>query len=161
VPPEAFALPTPCSDWDVAHLVEHVVAACRVYLWTGQRPYDDPKDALADPHGAWAQARDCVQAAFDDPASADGEYDFRLGRMSLLQAMDVFLSTDVLIHGWDLATATGPDATLPAAEVAAMLPGVTQAAPLLRSTGAFGSPVEVPDDADDQTKLLALFGRRV
>ena len=67
---------------------------------------------------------------------------------------------DVLIHGWDLATATGQDAELDPGLVEACWEVVTPQAELLKGSGMFGSEVEVPPDANPQTRLLALLGRR-
>jgi uncharacterized protein (TIGR03086 family) len=67
---------------------------------------------------------------------------------------------DVLIHGWDLAKATGQDATLDPELVDACFTVINPQMELLKGSGMFGSEVAVADDADNQTKLLALLGRR-
>ena len=67
---------------------------------------------------------------------------------------------DVLIHGWDLAKATGQDATLDPDLVEACWSVINPQMELLRGSGMFGDDVEVSDDADSQTKLLATLGRR-
>jgi uncharacterized protein (TIGR03086 family) len=67
---------------------------------------------------------------------------------------------DVLIHGWDLAVATGQDSTLDSELVDTCWEIVRPQQDLLRGSGAFGTEVEVPDDADSQTRLLAVLGRR-
>ena len=66
---------------------------------------------------------------------------------------------DVLIHGWDLAKATGQDTTLPADLVEACFEVVTPQKDLLAASGMFGSDVKVPPGADRQTELLAMLGR--
>ena len=66
---------------------------------------------------------------------------------------------DVLIHGWDLAKATGQDTTLDPDLVAACFEVLEPQIDLLKASGMFGSNVDVPDDADPQTKLLATLGR--
>jgi len=67
---------------------------------------------------------------------------------------------DVLIHGWDLAVATGQDTTLDPALVDALVEVIAPQAEMLRASGAFGPEVEVAPDADAQTRLLATLGRR-
>ena len=67
---------------------------------------------------------------------------------------------DVLIHGWDLAKATGQDTTLPADLVEACFEVVEPQRELLAASGMFGSDVEVPGGADRQTQLLAELGRK-
>jgi uncharacterized protein (TIGR03086 family) len=67
---------------------------------------------------------------------------------------------DVLIHGWDLAVATGQNTKLDADLVKACLAVVEPQAELLRGSGGFGDHVDVPEGADPQTRLLVLLGRR-
>ncbi|MDQ1402307.1 MAG: hypothetical protein QOG03_623, partial [Actinomycetota bacterium] len=67
---------------------------------------------------------------------------------------------DVLIHGWDLAKATGQSTDLDPELVEACIAVVEPQAELLQGSGAFGSDFEVPPDADAQTRLLAMLGRR-
>ena len=68
-------------------------------------------------------------------------------------------AADVSIHSWDLARGIGADETLDAELVVLvyerMLPHVAE----LEASGMFGKPIEVPDDAPLQTKLLVV-GRR-
>ena len=70
-----------------------------------------------DPLGAFTAARDAIQAALDDPATAAQEYDGMFGRTTFAESVDGFLSADLVIHRWDLARATGQDETLPDDEV--------------------------------------------
>ena len=69
------------------------------------------------------------------------------------------LVADLVIHGWDLAHATGQDETLDPDKCAAMLAGMLPMDEALRQSGQYGPRVHVPDDADVQTKLLAFIGR--
>jgi uncharacterized protein (TIGR03086 family) len=66
----------------------------------------------------------------------------------------------VLIHGWDLAKATGQDTTLDPELVDACWTVIRPQMELLEASGMFGTKVPVADDADAQTKLLAALGRR-
>ena len=66
---------------------------------------------------------------------------------------------DVLIHGWDLARATGQDATLPSDLVEACFEVVEPQRQLLEGSGMFGTVQHVGGDADRQTQLLAILGR--
>jgi uncharacterized protein (TIGR03086 family) len=68
---------------------------------------------------------------------------------------------DVLIHGWDVATSTGQDTALDPELVEACIAVIEPQLDMLVGSGAFGTPLEVPDDADSQTRLLAMLGRRV
>ncbi len=72
-------------------------------------------------------------------------------------AMQLF--ADLLVHGWDLARATGQDETLDPELVAACAGWFAELAPAYREAGAIASRPPVPADADPQTLLLAEFGR--
>jgi uncharacterized protein (TIGR03086 family) len=67
---------------------------------------------------------------------------------------------DVLVHGWDLAVATGQDTRLDAGLVSACLDVVEPQLSMLQASGAFGPAVPTPPDADPQTRLLAMLGRQ-
>ena len=91
-----------------------------------------------DPLGAFTAARDAVQAALDDPATAAQEYDGMFGRTTFAESVDGFLSADLVIHRWDLARATGQDETPPrrrGARVHEMLEPMDEK---MRGPGAFG-----------------------
>ena len=66
---------------------------------------------------------------------------------------------DVLIHGWDMAASTGQKLTMDPELVAACWDIVEPQAAMFAAAGAFAEPIAVTDDADPQTKLLALTGR--
>jgi uncharacterized protein (TIGR03086 family) len=67
---------------------------------------------------------------------------------------------DVLIHGWDVARSTGQDTTLDPELVEACWAVVEPQMDMVEGSGMFGTPVEVADGADLQTRLLAVLGRR-
>ena len=101
-----------------------------------------------------------LPALLDDPAVAARPFSHPMaGDHRLDEAIDMFFLGDVLIHTWDLARATGQDETLDATEVSAALQGMLPYDAALRASGHYGPRVEVPDGADDQTKLIAFTGR--
>ena len=65
----------------------------------------------------------------------------------------------MFLHRWDLARATRQDETLDPNKCAEMLEGMLPMEEALRQSGHYGPRVDVPDDADVQTKLLAFIGR--
>ncbi len=79
--------------------------------------------------------------------------------MPLRQAIDMIYTSDVFLHRWDLARATGQNETLDPDKCAAMLEGMLPMDEVLRQSGHYGPRVHVPHDADVQTKLLAFIGR--
>ena len=96
----------------------------------------------------------------DDPASQDRtSTNPHTGSLSLPMAISRFFTADLLMHTWDLARATGQDETLDPERCASMLEGMEPMENLLRGSGQYGPRVEVPEDADPQTQLIAFIGR--
>jgi uncharacterized protein (TIGR03086 family) len=128
------------------------------------RPLDlstnDAPTVDEDPAAAWLSLSDAIQAALDDPATAAREFEMRAGRYRVDNAVATFCIGDVLVHTWDLARAAGLDETLDADEVHRMFEGMEPIDEMLRASGHYGARVRVPDDADEQTKLIAFTGRR-
>jgi len=153
--------PAPVDGWVardvVGHLVEWVPS-----LFYGAWGLDSGAAPTVeeDPGGAWAAMRDTLQAALDDPAVADEVRDLPPGAMSFAAAIDMLVTNDVFLHTWDLARATGQDERLDAAEVHDLLVGMEPMDEMLRQSGHYGPRVPVPDDADEQTKLIAFIGRQ-
>jgi uncharacterized protein (TIGR03086 family) len=160
VGPDGWERPAPVEGWVARDVVRHLVewfpgflqGSAGVVLPAGPSVDDDPV-------GAWCTQTAAVQALLDDPASADREHDLpHIGRMTLAQAIDMIYTSDVFLHRWDLARATGQDETLDPQRCAAMLEGMLPMDEALRQSGHYGPKVPVPDDADAQTKLLAFIG---
>jgi uncharacterized protein (TIGR03086 family) len=158
--------PTPCSEWDVRHLLNHVVSemrwsppllAGRTIAEVGDR-FDG--DVLGeDPRAAWADSASEAVAAVHAGDSMErvvhlsfGDYPGREYTMQLF--------TDLLIHGWDLARAIGDDDRLDPELVEACGDWFAPVEEAYRAGGAIGPRVDLPARADAQARLLAMFGRR-
>ena len=74
-------------------------------------------------------------------------------------AMAAVAVNEVLVHGWDLAVATGQPYAADPTSVAACTGFAAQAAAEGPTPGLFGPPVPVPDDAPPLDRLLGLTGR--
>jgi uncharacterized protein (TIGR03086 family) len=166
VPADAWSNPTPCDSWDARALVNHVTGE---QLWAphlvagetieqvGDR-YDG--DVLGDdPVAAWRAAAPPSVAAFATPGALDGTVHLSYGDESCREYLTQML-TDTEVHGWDLARATGGDERLDPETVALLLDHWTAREAMVRGSGVFGDAVDVAADADPQTRLLALLGRR-
>ena len=158
--------PTPDEEWDVRTLVNHVVSG---NFWVA--PLVEGKtieevgdryegDLLGDnPVAAYEQSAKEAAAAVNAPGAMQASCAVSYGPVP----GEVYVGhrfIDVLIHGWDLAKATGQDTTLPADLVEAAFEVVEPQRDLLAASGMFGSDVKVPEGADRQTQLLAELGRR-
>lgn len=161
VPDDAWDNPSPCEGWVARDIVRHLVdwmSGFSLGRWGVEPPKAPSVDE--DPVGAWEVARDAIESALDAPEIATREYDTPRGRSTLEQTVGMFGIGDVLVHTWDLARATGLDETLDADEVHRLVEVMERYGRLMRRGGQFGPRVEVPDDADEQTKLIAFTGRR-
>lgn len=162
VPVDAWDNPAPCEGWVARDVIRHVVDWMPAFLAAAsQARIPDGPAVDDDPVGAWRTLDDGIQAVLDDPQLATSEFDHpRAGRHSLEDAIAMFIMGDVLVHTWDVARATGVDETLDSGEVHRMLTGIEPYDEMLRASGQYGPRVPVPDDADEQTRLLAFVGRR-
>ncbi|WP_092803185.1 TIGR03086 family metal-binding protein [Klenkia marina] len=152
-----WSSPAPVEGWTAADVVGHLVewlpgllAADGVVLdveWTG------------DPAQDWSRHAAAVQALLDSPRAAEPFTHQHLGTQPLGQAVDRFYTTDVLLHTWDLARASGQDAGLDEAECAELLAGMQPMDEFLRSSGQYGPKVPVPDDAPAVDRLMGFLGR--
>ncbi|MEA3078340.1 MAG: hypothetical protein QOF60_3248 [Actinomycetota bacterium] len=161
VPPGAWDNQAPCEGWRARDVVRHIVEWMPGMFLTSVGVTLPPiPDVDDDPAGAWEAVNDAIQKALDDPDIASREFDMRVGRYSVENAVAMFCVGDILVHTWDLARATGQDETLDAGEVHGLYEGMLPIDDILRQSGQYGPKVEVPDDADEQTKLIAFTGRR-
>ena len=162
---EQLSLPTPCSSWDVAELVNHLVGAQYFFAAgvTGTPPGESPDFASGD----FVQAFDEGSAACINAFGADGVMEQMLtlpfGTMPGAAFMGL-ATTDTFQHAWDLAKATGQDTNL-APELATSL--VAQAKSNISENfrgpeGApFGPEQTSTDDANPADQLAAFLGRAV
>jgi uncharacterized protein (TIGR03086 family) len=168
VPDDAWDNPAPCEGWVARDVVRHMVewmpgffeSNAGLELPTPPSVDEDPARVDEDPARAWKVLSDALQGALDDPEVAAREFAMRVGRYTIEDAIATFCIGDVLVHTWDLARATGLDETLDAEEVHRMLEGMQPIDDLLRRSGQYGARVDVPSDADEQTRLIAFTGRR-
>jgi uncharacterized protein (TIGR03086 family) len=162
VAPDSWDSPAPCDGWVARDVVRHLVEWFPAFLEAGAG-VDLPAGPSADddPVAAWTVHSDGVQALLDDPATPGRVLSNpHVGELPLDTAVDMFYTSDVFLHTWDLARATGQDERLDAARCARLLEGMLPMDAALRSSGHYGPRVEVPGDADAQTRLLAFIGRR-
>ncbi|HXR42319.1 MAG TPA: TIGR03086 family metal-binding protein [Acidothermaceae bacterium] len=165
VPAGAWSKSTPCTEWSVRDLVNHVVAE---HLWVphllhgetiadvGER-YDG--DVLgADPVHAWDEAGAASSAAWQALPSDDVTVHLSFGDVPAGEYAEQMLA-DLVVHGWDLARGAGLDESFDPAAVEHVLAYVEPQAKLWRDAGIFGEPVEV-DSADPGARLLGVTGRR-
>ncbi|MEV8354927.1 TIGR03086 family metal-binding protein [Streptomyces niveus] len=157
---DQLALPTPCAEYDVHGLLDHlfqVITNFQVLAAKGESDFGAAAERLGDDRnerfaaeiagliGAWAApgAEDGLTGAMNMPART-------VGSMAL---------GDLAVHSWDLARATGQPYEPAAAVVAALGEEFTALAPMARTMNVFGAPFPVGQDATPFESLLAETGR--
>jgi uncharacterized protein (TIGR03086 family) len=153
--------PSPCEDWKAIDVVKHVTETPAMFFGLIDKDFGEVPSVESDgPAAAFDATRRRVVAALEDPETATTEFDGMMGRQTFEQSVDRFLSFDLLVHAWDLATATGQESRMAEADVARLEEASKGFGDAMRGPGAFGPEVEAPADADRQAKLLAFLGRR-
>ena len=165
IAPNQWAQATPCSEWDLRALVNHVVSG---NWWAAElaagKTIPDVGDRLDgdvlgdDPLGAYDASSAAAAAAFRAPGAMGAPCAVSYGPVP----GEVYCGhrfIDVLVHGWDIAAATNQPTTLDPHLVAVCIAVVEPQAALLEGSGAFGSGVATKKGADAQTRLLAMLGR--
>ena len=146
--------PTPCDEWDVRALLNHMLDTQRYFLGSARGedvspPGPNPPELLSDdPHADFSQTRADMLHTFGEPGVIE-----KTG-----PALGVAFA-DLLVHGWDLARATGQDATMPEGLPEAAFEYIHGRFTDEQRKGLFKPEIEVPDDAPAQDRLLAYMGR--
>ena len=157
--------PTPCEDWDVRELVNHIVSG---NFWAGELARGKTIEEVGDRLDGDMLGDDAT-AAYDESARAASEAFRAPGAMEAACAVsygpvpgEVYAGhrfIDVLVHGWDLAVATGQDADLDPALMQACREVIEPQLEAFRGAGAFGAELRATPGASAQDQFLAMLGR--
>lgn len=158
--------PTPCEDWNARELVNHVVSGNHWAAELGAgKTIEEVGDRLDgdmlgnDPLAAYEASAKVAAEVFQAPGALEAPCAVSYGPVpGEVYAGHRFM--DVLIHGWDLAKATGQSTDLDDDLVNAAIEVTEPQLEGLKMSGAFDTDVEVPEGAGPQTRLLAWLGRR-
>jgi uncharacterized protein (TIGR03086 family) len=156
---------TPCADWDVRTLVNHVVGellwiepllAGKTIAEVGDR-FDG--DILgADPLTSARSAAATALAAASEAGAHERIVHLSFGDFTGSDYLSQ-VTADVIIHSWDLARAVGADDRLDPTLVTFVDGFLSPQIDAWRNAGAFGPAVDVGTDASQQDRLLAQTGR--
>lgn len=155
---------TPCAKWQVKDLLAHLVGGLRFFAAAlrGQDPGDLSGDVLGDdPSSAYEAAAEDFRAAVREAGAMERTITLGFGEMpgAAFARLAVF---DLLVHSWDLATASGQEFSPDAAIVAdADEFARTSIPPHARDGDTFAPEVELDSDATPIQRLAALAGRQV
>lgn len=146
---------TPCDDWDVRTLLNHMLDTSHYFVGAARGedvspPGPNPPNALSsDPVADFTRAREATLDTFGTPGVID-----KTG-----PSLGIAFA-DQLLHGWDLAIATGQDATMPDGLPQAAFDMIHGQFTEEQRKGVFKPEIEARPDASPQEKLLAYTGRK-
>jgi uncharacterized protein (TIGR03086 family) len=165
VPGRALDWPTPCGDWDLRTLLNHTI------LWTAysaeRRAHGESvaeelmtRDFTADPGFREDYARQLEKAvtAWSDPTAWEGERGV-MGQSTPAADVGAMLLMETVLHGWDIARATGQEYRIDDAATTALSKTVQAQAELFRTYQGFADAIETADDAPEFDRALARSGR--
>jgi uncharacterized protein (TIGR03086 family) len=156
---------TPCTDWDLRTLLNHMI------LWTSysaeRRAHGESvaeelmsKDFTAEPGYAQAYQAQIAKAvdAWSEPEAWAGDRNV-MGSATPAADIAAMLIAEMVLHGWDIAQATGQDYRCDEGVAQAVLETVRAQGELFRQYQGFAAIVSVPEDATAFDRALALSGR--
>ncbi len=167
VQPEQWDNPTPCAEWNVRDVVNHVVGGGQMFAATfaGQSvevPAGPTPDLVGDdPVAALEGALSAFENAANTPDAMDNMVVLPFATLQAQVALDIG-KFDLLVHCYDIASATGQPFDPPDGVVTEGLQ-IAQVIiqPEIRASGSFGPEVAVPADASPLEQMLAFSGRKV
>jgi uncharacterized protein (TIGR03086 family) len=169
-----LADPTPCQDTSVAALLDHLMGLSLAFTWaarktttteggSGRSGPGRPTAEHLDPNwrALLPQRLDELAAAWRDPTAWAGATE--AGGVTMPADVTGTVALDELVlHGWDLARATGQRFACDPASTAAVLAFTSASAQPERAAGReglFGPVVKVPEDAPEFDRALGFAGR--
>ena len=166
VKPSQYDGRTPCDEYDVRTLANHMTGFLHQAEAAASKRAPAPSNGEApdfvgnNPGAAYAPLADRAAAAWSAKGALEGETDFGFGKMPAQGAAALTLM-ELVVHGWDLATATGQKYDI-APDVAEATWQAVQAiaTPEARQRGTFAAEVKVTVDAPLKDRIVAYAGRK-
>ncbi|MGW2562857.1 TIGR03086 family metal-binding protein [Streptomyces sp. NPDC001514] len=158
---ERLGAPTPCADYDVRALINHllhVIVNFQALAAKKESDFSTTPDRIAA--GAWQDFFEEETTALVEAWAEPGAEEGTSGSLGLpARTVGNMVLLDMTVHVWDLARATGQSYEPDPGVVAELGPAVEEMAPMAQEYGAFGKPVSVPEGASPFERLLATTGR--
>lgn len=157
--------PTPCTDWTVRQLLNHIIGGCTTWAMGGRGEIGDMSpdvNRVGDDHvAAYDRAARDVLEVFRSAGAMDRTFTMPWGESPGKANLGVAIA-DVIVHGWDLAQATGQQIDIDddVADAAyQMTSGMMEPKGSFPRGDAFAEPIEIAEDAPARDRLLAYLGR--
>lgn len=158
IAPDQLDAPTPCAEFSVRGVLEHMIGGATSFA-AAYRGEPAPEPDLSDVLAGFGRALTELGAAVSSPGALDKTLATPFGEVDGAWFAR-YIVLDGLVHGWDLATATGQSYEPPDDLVAAVDAFARESLPGLRGEGTFSGPVDPPEGASPIERLAAFTGRR-
>jgi uncharacterized protein (TIGR03086 family) len=160
--------PTPCPEWTVGDLLDHLIMLSRVFTQAAQKKADVPGTDTAPPPPSAAnlppQWRSRLTVVLEDlaiawraPSAWEGTARAGGATMPALETGTIAVN-ELTMHGWDLARATGQEYAADPRLLEPLIEFLSQG-PAEGTPGMFGPVVVVDDEADLLEQAVSLAGR--
>ncbi len=168
--PARFGDPSPCAEYTAGKVLHHLafglllgrLAAERKGMDPSWTSFDEAPYLIGVPEQDWgalaAEQGAATARAWADPAVWEGDTTFA-GATMPAAAVGSMMTAEFVVHGWDVAVATGQDVAVSEALAATALEGVEAIAQMGRDGGWYGPEVALPDGASTLDRALAASGR--
>jgi uncharacterized protein (TIGR03086 family) len=161
IPADRRDAPSPCADWTVADVVEHVIGGNFAVARSLGTDLADAPDVAASLAPRFRSSAEALVAALGAPAVLAGTVTVPFGTVPVPVAVQL-RTIEALVHGWDVAVASGQDPTVLPADLAEAGLAFTGSVFATRDRAElpFGPAVPVADTAPAIDRLAGLLGRR-
>ena len=149
---------SPCSDWTAAQVVDHVVDTERGMV--AERGADVGVRPTGEPTDVWTAHHDLIHRLLADPGFAGQAYDGYFGPTTVIDTLVDFYGFDLLVHGWDVARASGVPLAWTEREMDRIEASIEIFGDSLTMEGICKPAVPVPAEAPRQDRILGRLGRR-
>ena len=158
--------PTPCPDWTVGDLLDHLAGLSRAFTQAAQKRFDAPDGPPPEPSAAHlsAQWRSRLPVVLEDLAIAwrsptAWEGTARAGGVTMpATEMGLVAVNELTMHGWDLARATGQEYAADPRLLEPLIEFLSQGPPE-GTPGMFGPVVQIESEAELLDQAVSLAGR--
>lgn len=154
---EQLTAPTPCSEYTVSDLVDHLDEVSQGFAALARKDTGEPTST--DDLALVAEHVTALGEAWAEPSAWQGSTDAGGGLELANEVWGRIALTEVVVHGWDLATATGQPFDVPEQTLRACLAHVTEFVPNAPVPELWGPAVAVPPDAPLLERIVATTGR--
>ncbi|NIH79607.1 TIGR03086 family metal-binding protein [Amycolatopsis viridis] len=162
VQPDQWELPTACTSWNVRAVFEHLVHGnLRTAAWARGEPPPESPPPWDDAPEVFARSLSVLREALADPGLPGRTVHVPFGDVPGAMLVPIRVN-ELLVHGWDIADATGQSTDLePDLAEEALSSWAARFGDAPRPPGGpFGPPVPAPAGASAADRLAAFLGRR-